>query len=364
MQRVKRILVGIGILIVLLNLAAIDVTRVYDYSSFTQLSQETDFDYGDMYPLKPVIDRAEKENTFNSSGLDTLVFVHIQKTGGSTLERRFVENIDHHTCDKVRKHKKRNCPRPLVHSNVNREAIQPVHPGTWIFSRFSTGWECGLHADWVELRDCVAPRMNELYGEKRRKLIYITNLRSPVQRFLSEWKHVQRGATWKTSTLRCANHEHTELTTHCFAGRDNWANVSLSAFLACDHNLAFNRQTRMLADLTQIGCYANIFNLTDTHLDRVMLDSAKGNLSRMRWFGLVEFQQASQYLFEGAFEPLHFIAPFSRWNSTNGENELRQLKPEILALIKRRNHLDIELYKYARDLFFQRLAATYKQLPS
>ena len=31
MQRVKRILVGIGILIVLLNLAAIDVTRVYDY---------------------------------------------------------------------------------------------------------------------------------------------------------------------------------------------------------------------------------------------------------------------------------------------------------------------------------------------
>ena len=31
LQRLKRILVGIAILIVLLNLAAIDVTRVYDY---------------------------------------------------------------------------------------------------------------------------------------------------------------------------------------------------------------------------------------------------------------------------------------------------------------------------------------------
>ena len=58
---------------------------------------------------------------------------------------------------------------------------------------------------------------------------------------------------------------------------------------------------------------------------RVMLDSAKENLSKMRWFGLVEYQQASQYLFESVFEPLHFIAPFSRWNSTNGENELRYL---------------------------------------
>ena len=30
-----------------------------------------------------------------------------------------------------------------------------------------------------------------------------------------------------------------------------------------------------------------------------MLESAKENLSKMRWFGLVEYQLASQYLFEG-----------------------------------------------------------------
>ena len=53
----------------------------------------SDFDYSDYYPDQPIIDQAETSRTFNSSGLDTLVFVHIQKTGGSTLERRFVENI-------------------------------------------------------------------------------------------------------------------------------------------------------------------------------------------------------------------------------------------------------------------------------
>ena len=58
-----------------------------------------------------------------------------------------------------------------------------------------------------------------------------------------------------------------KLTTKCFEG-ENWSNVSLEQFLECDQNLAFNRQTRMLADLSLIGCYSNIFNLTSNHLDR------------------------------------------------------------------------------------------------
>ena len=106
----------------------------------------------------------------------------------------------------------------------------------------------------------------------------------------------------------------------------------------------------MLADLTQIGCYQNIFNLTVNELDRfeiildnnllaitfiwflqglkllflrVMLDSAKYNLSKMRWFGLIEFQVASELLFEDAFQPLHFATPFEKWNSTRGDDVLR-----------------------------------------
>ena len=25
----------------------------------------------------------------------------------------------------------------------------------WLFSRYSTGWKCGLHPDWTELTGCV-----------------------------------------------------------------------------------------------------------------------------------------------------------------------------------------------------------------
>ena len=51
------------------------------------ISAPNDFDYTDQYPSQPIIP------TFNASGIDTLVFVHIQKTGGSTVERHFADNL-------------------------------------------------------------------------------------------------------------------------------------------------------------------------------------------------------------------------------------------------------------------------------
>ena len=71
----------------------------------------------------------------------------------------------------------------------------------------------------------------------------------------------------KDSTLRCGNDKHSHLLRKCFNGKD-WSNVSLEEFLDCDQNLGFNRQTRMLADLSLVGCYSNIFNLTEKNLDR------------------------------------------------------------------------------------------------
>ena len=78
----------------------------------------------------------------------------------------------------------------------------------------------------------------------------------------------------RQSSLRCGGNEHSELNTKCYSGED-WTNVSLEEFIKCDSNLAWNRQTRMLADLTQIGCYQNIFNLTVNELDRfeIILDN-------------------------------------------------------------------------------------------
>jgi hypothetical protein len=91
---------------------------------------------------------------FDPNGGDVLVFLHIQKTGGTTFGHHLVKNMRMDppcTCFKGRK--KCKCLTQNQH--------------VWLFSRFSTGWACGLHADWTELRECVGHRLDKIEGEKR-----------------------------------------------------------------------------------------------------------------------------------------------------------------------------------------------------
>lgn len=70
--------------------------------------------------------------------------------------------------------------------------------------------------------------------------------------------------------------------------------VSLEEFTSCDSNLATNRQTRMLSDLALVGCY-NKSSMPAHERDRIMLASAKRNLAAMSYFGLTEYQKASDH---------------------------------------------------------------------
>uniref|UniRef100_A0A3B5MPS6 Heparan-sulfate 6-O-sulfotransferase n=1 Tax=Xiphophorus couchianus TaxID=32473 RepID=A0A3B5MPS6_9TELE len=198
---------------------------------------------------------------FNIKGDDVIVFLHIQKTGGTTFGRHLVRNIRlEQPCDCKPGQKKCTCHRPGKEES-------------WLFSRFSTGWSCGLHADWTELTNCVPVVMDKkegffllLYSAHKEHCIspnlfpeislsnetiklwnfyYITMLRDPVSRYLSEWKHVQRGATWKTALHMCDRRSPTqdELPT-CYSG-DDWSGVTLKEFMNCQSNLANNRQVRI-----------------------------------------------------------------------------------------------------------------------
>lgn len=179
-------------------------------------------------------------------------------------------------------------------------------------------------------------------------------LRDPVSRYLSEWKHVQRGATWKTALHMCDGRSPTqdELPA-CYSG-DDWTGVTLTNFMDCPSNLANNRQVRMLADLSLVGCY-NVSTITagaERERGRVLLASAKNNLRNMAFYGLTEFQRKTQYLFERTFG-LRFIQAFTQINSTRaasvgvGEGALRRR-------IEGLNALDVELYEYAKELFLRR----------
>lgn len=289
-----------------------------------------------------------REVDFNIKGDDVIVFLHIQKTGGTTFGRHLVRNIQlERPCECHAGQKKCTCYRP-----GKKE--------TWLFSRFSTGWSCGLHADWTELTSCVPSRMDSREVPENmpsRNYYYITILRDPVSRYLSEWRHVQRGATWKASLHVCDGRSPTlsELPS-CYSG-DDWSGCSLQEFMDCPYNLANNRQTRMLADLSLVGCY-NVSAMNEEERWAVLLESAKRNLLGMAFFGLTEYQRKTQYLFERTFN-LEFIAPFTQLNGTRASSV--EVPAETEHRILKLNRWDVELYEYARDLFLQRFQVARQQ---
>uniref|UniRef100_A0A665WBH3 Heparan-sulfate 6-O-sulfotransferase n=1 Tax=Echeneis naucrates TaxID=173247 RepID=A0A665WBH3_ECHNA len=227
----------------------------------------------------------DRHVAFDIRGDDVMVFLHIQKTGGTTFGRHLVKNIQlERPCDCVPGQRKCTCHRP-------------GKAESWLFSRFSTGWSCGLHADWTELTSCVPLVMNKrdkktsshsmlqftsagfrnmqlltntstFTNSTPRNFYYITMLRDPVSRYLSEWKHVQRGATWKTAIHMCDGRPPTqdELPA-CYSGED-WTGVPLADFMNCPSNLANNRQHVLTIKNLKSSCCvptsSNIHTDTDT----------------------------------------------------------------------------------------------------
>jgi len=216
------------------------------------------------------------------------------------------------------------------------------------------GWPCGLHADWTELQSCVPNIINKREGKKRtRKYLYITILREPVSRFVSEFHCYQRGATWKNSLHLCNGRAPTkEELPPCYTG-ENWTDLTLPDFLKCSSNLAINRQTRMLADLRLVGCY-NRNAMSRERREEILLQSAMKNLDSMAYFALMEYQIESQYLFERTFG-MKFRQPFVQMSSEETRAGAIVLDAKNITRIRDLNHLDIALYSFAEKLFFERL---------
>nr|CAB3254159.1 heparan-sulfate 6-O-sulfotransferase 3 [Phallusia mammillata] len=281
-------------------------------------------------------DKLHFKPQFNITGTDVMVFLHIQKTGGSTFGRHLVHDLN------IECMKKNHTRVSNSHSCFRPNTMDP----TWLFSRFSSGWKCGLHADWTSLKECVHTKVPSL-PQGERKYHYFTILREPVARYLSEWKHVSRGATWKLSYILC-NGAKRQLPI-CYSGWD-WTNVTLEEFMDCTENPACNRQTWMLSDLRLVSCDGN--GLSRDEMDSIMLQSAKENIMDMPFFGLTERQKDSKFLFEYTFD-LKFKVDFIDHNQTYASAV--RLDNVTMEGIKNRNKLDIELYKFAVELFDQRL---------
>lgn len=107
----------------------------------------------------------------------------------------------------------------------------------------------------------------------------------------------------------------------------------------------------MLANLSLVHCY-DYHAMPRDQRDAIILQSAKDNLQAMAFFGITEYQAATQYLFERTFK-LRFIEDFVQYNQTHASQV--DITPNQRQDVQKVNALDIELYRYAKELFFQRL---------
>lgn len=170
--------------------------------------------------------------------------------------------------------------------------------------------------------------------------------------YISEWKHVARGATWIRHKKNCL----IESYERCFGGRSHWDNVTLAEFMSCKHNLASNRQTRMLAFYdTHLG----LCDSGKTTYDEEILGRAKQTLKSMRYFAINEYQHLSQLLFEKTFGKGVFKLniKLEQTNVSFADKFLRELEKDsfLIDKIQQLNKLDMNLYEYAVRLFRERL---------
>ena len=102
---------------------------------------------------------------FNMNDQDVFVHLHIQKTGGSVFEHRLLNYLTNMPCFGYKgKLPASDAPADMVRMDCVNGRNQ-----TWIFSRKSTKWGCGVHADLSTLRMCVDNYLNIEEGRRVRK---------------------------------------------------------------------------------------------------------------------------------------------------------------------------------------------------
>ena len=164
------------------------------------------------------------------------------------------------------------------------------------------------------------------------------------------------GGQWRTVRLHCNGRSATlDEVPPCYDV--SWKNVSFAEFASCKHNLAFNRMTRMLANLTEVNCY-NRTGLSESFINSTLLKSAKINLLDFAFFGILEEQKKTQFLFEHTFG-IRFIKSFEQRGTVASSIELTKT---IIQQIEESNTLDYEFYEFAKELFLQRVSATEEKM--
>lgn len=296
------------------------------------------------------------------------VHVHIQKTAGSTFSKYLLSLKTQPLClsksgqDVLALGPSKPLPGSfycLAHVEGKR------HKDSFMISRYSSGWPCGVHSSFARLQLC-APKITS----ENKQLFYVTNLRDPVERLISEYFHATKG--WGGNEHGSSSQYPLESDKFCngtvrnfprgcslmaggnfplnkamketsFTGMED-REISLFDFLLCPATYKNNRQTKMLA-LNQ-KCVPE-----DGEEDQLyLLEQAKAALFELDFFGIAERLRESQLLFEFTFG-----VGFRIKAKGPGPSYKKLLKPAQVGMIKALESLDMELYEVALQVFEARI---------
>ena len=343
-------------------------------------------------------DTRATEMLFDPHGNDTMVYLHVQKTGGSaflehmvTLQQSVFQRVGSSLVGRaplklcrMGKYKWKRvggfmnqsldihlewCPRNML--NLTAE--------TWLISEKTTGWMCGVHALYVDFIHCLknVTKFNKMTKLKKyyplvspnRTFHYVTLLRHPVLRYLSEYLQTTRGGCWPLHERVCDGEVvKIPFCAQCKTQRLRnlgWhVQESLRKYLGCDVSWRNNRLTLALADNEQVTCW-NRTQYTSEERGQMLLDSAKQNLLKFSFFGILEFQEESGWLFERTFGLEFGIRPpHLPFNSSLASLLLQELllHPSLYERVVANNKLDLELYWFAVEEFGKRMRTIGKEI--
>ncbi len=225
------------------------------------------------------------------------------------------------------------CPRhclDFVEDTVRHKHLWPVnkygHGTCQLMARAHTGlydYEQGVKA-----------------GRPRARPVFITMLREPVQRVLSEFAHVTHNLV-----AQFGDRGYGKAWDYNYTGRPH----DIEDFLDCEtcRMGASNRQTRMLAGLFTTGV------LNASVSDDMLLEHALANLERMPFIGITERFADSMLLLKQTLPTSlkQFTEYTIKSHHHDGLSQELKVSEANLRRIEELNRLDSHLYERAKHLF-------------
>ena len=186
---------------------------------------------------------------------------------------------------------------------------------------------------------------------------FITILRDPTIRYISEWQHISRSMTkgfFRISAFNDSeNYCNKEISLEkCLPELKESDKLTLEKFLHCKNNIAENRQTRHIAEYNGNNC-----SLFKSENKMLLLENAKNFLESLSYFAITEYEELSLKLFEKIFgNSFKFNVTISMKKSKmTTRNLMKQLNRTVIEKIDKLNHLDWKLYEYGKLLFFEKV---------